>query len=185
MTRYALRDMREDDLPLVLSWRNERRVSEFMFTGHEIAWDEHVAWFRRMGADSNAAQLVFEIDGHPVGVVGFTGLGDPGGVASWGFYIGDDTAPKGSGSRMLAFALDHVFALPGIVALDSEVIAANRASRRAHERLGFRNVGLMQHSQEGSGDTEVVVYAITANEWRIRRRGVLGTLFEDAGGGPE
>jgi UDP-4-amino-4,6-dideoxy-N-acetyl-beta-L-altrosamine N-acetyltransferase len=177
--------MTEEDLPLVLTWRNSERVRRHMVTRHAITWEEHTAWFLRVQSDPDQQQYIFELDGAPVGVVGIGGLAHLPGAVSWGFYVGDQDAPKGTGSRMLAIALERVFAIEGVQAVNAEVVASNTASIRVHERLGFKNTGTVRREQEGAGATEFVMYALTPQEWRRARESDAGDGFSPSGGGSD
>ncbi len=44
----------EADLDLILPWRNAPAVRRNMYSHHEIAPDEHQAWFERMQQDPGA-----------------------------------------------------------------------------------------------------------------------------------
>ena len=48
MRDYHLRPIEERDLRLVLDWRNSPKVHNMMLTDHEITWEEHYTWFKRM-----------------------------------------------------------------------------------------------------------------------------------------
>ena len=43
----VLRAIREDELGLMLSWRNAPKVRENMYTRHEISMSEHQDWWGR------------------------------------------------------------------------------------------------------------------------------------------
>jgi RimJ/RimL family protein N-acetyltransferase len=40
-----IRKMEHDDLERVLAWRNHPEIRRYMYTQHEITWDEHLRWF--------------------------------------------------------------------------------------------------------------------------------------------
>jgi UDP-4-amino-4,6-dideoxy-N-acetyl-beta-L-altrosamine N-acetyltransferase len=181
----ALRPMTRDDLPLVMRWRNRPRIRDVMFARHEIGWDEHVAWFERVASSPASRQMIFEIAGRPVGVVGLDGIGGPDGVATWGFYLGETDRPRGSGARMLALALDMAFTEMGVRKMCSEVLAFNEASIETHARLGFKREGLLREQrirEDQSGD--VVLFALFADEWATLRPGVLDALSCEGGDEP-
>ncbi|WP_295401251.1 GNAT family N-acetyltransferase [uncultured Thiocystis sp.] len=95
----------EDDLELILPWRNAPAVRRNMYSHHEITPDEHRAWFQRMCQDPAMRwYLARDSHGTPTGVVYFTDL-DPGqGSAFWGFYARPDATP-GTGTRILYASL--------------------------------------------------------------------------------
>jgi RimJ/RimL family protein N-acetyltransferase len=43
----TLREIRKEDLLLILQWRNHPAVRSCMFSQEEIAYEDHQAWFER------------------------------------------------------------------------------------------------------------------------------------------
>jgi len=43
----TLRPIHEDELELMLSWRNAPSIRANMYTQHEISIDEHLAWWEQ------------------------------------------------------------------------------------------------------------------------------------------
>ena len=71
---YGLRNICEDDLPLLLEWRNSPRIHSKMFTDHKITPEEHQAWFKKIQADPVKKNFVFTYKGQAVGYIGYTVL---------------------------------------------------------------------------------------------------------------
>lgn len=55
----SLRELTEDDLELILPWRNAPAVRRAMFHHHEISLEEHRAWFRRLQIDPSRRWYIF------------------------------------------------------------------------------------------------------------------------------
>lgn len=185
MSEYRLRDMTLEDLPRILGWRNSSRVRESMFNRHTITPEEHRAWFERRLQDPDTRELVFELEGVPVGVVNFSGLSSGNGTISWGFYVGAEGTPKGTGARMLALALDEVFASSAVETVESEVLADNLASAKVHEKLGFSRIGDGTHESDSEAALSIIKYALPRGSWRQRRGELVRELFEHAEGGTD
>lgn len=62
---YHLRPIEECDLRLLLDWRNSPKVHDMMLTDHEITWDEHYAWFKRMETEPIKRNFIFRIKENP------------------------------------------------------------------------------------------------------------------------
>jgi len=157
-----LRPVTAADSDQLLGWRNTPEVRGFVFHQRVIAPQDHAAWFAKMLVDDHSAFFVFERDGQPSGVVGFTGISLAKSQADWGFYT-TPNAPKGSGTAMLRLALDHAFQTVGLNTICAEVLAYNHASLHIHNKLGFERIGL--RSEGHCVDDifhEVVVFAKTA-----------------------
>ena len=92
-----LRPMCDDDLELVLSWRNAPNVRKNMYSQDEIALSDHLRWWANINESPQDAYFVFEQDVEPLGVVSFTEIDLKNQSALWAFYA-SPSAPKGTGS---------------------------------------------------------------------------------------
>ena len=137
---YGLRSMTDDDLNMVFRWRNSEQVRPFMYTTHEISEREHLAWWARVKDDPAKCYLVFEVDGRPIGLSNIVAIDPLHGTASWGFYIGEEWAPKGSGGRLGILALDKAFDGLGLSLISERKCSAATTMRAAAfmREWGFR-----------------------------------------------
>ena len=162
----SLRPMTRDDLELVLRWRNSDRVRENMYKKHVISPDEHLAWFERESVNRKSQLLIFEYRKQPLGVVNFTNIDFENQTCTWGFYIGADDAPRGSGSAMGFLALERIFEQFNIAEVLGEVLSFNEDSLRFHRRLGFEEKTLLSGHKPRSGDTAGVIrLVLSADGW--------------------
>ena len=181
--QYRLRPMAETDLRTVLRWRNSARVRAVSFGDHEIAWDEHVAWFARSQADDSASLLIFERSAIPCGVVNFTGIDRDAGSCEWSFYLGDPELPKGTGTVMGFFALERAFAGLDLDRVVARTFLRNQASVRYHDRLGFREIpGGRTYVEKEGAMLEVVSLEILIARWRSLRDSLARDLFSERAG---
>ncbi len=166
---YRLRPMREADLALVLGWRNSERVRPFMRSRHEISADEHAAWFAREDGCPDARHMVFECAGGPLGVVNFDEVDRGAGTCEWGFYIGADDAPRGSGVRMGWLALEYAFDRLAVEKVSAEVLPTNARSLDYHEKLGFVETPPAEGLRR---------FVLEERSWRQRRAAIADAYFE-------
>jgi UDP-4-amino-4,6-dideoxy-N-acetyl-beta-L-altrosamine N-acetyltransferase len=54
-----LRAMNDNDLKMVLNWRNQPEVRQRMFTRHEISMEEHQAWWNKTKNDVTKCWLIY------------------------------------------------------------------------------------------------------------------------------
>lgn len=172
LQRGSLRMITGDDLARVLGWRNSERISQAMFTDHIIYWEEHLAWFEGIPSSGNH-HLVFEMDGHPVGVSSFTGIDPHNKRCAWGFYLGESPLPRGIGIMLGIHSMQYAFDILKVHRVCSEVLASNRISLDFHSTMGFSREGILrEHIQKASGFVDVVCYGLLYEEW-TRNRVVL------------
>lgn len=175
--RYALRPMTDTDLDRVLAWRNSERVRSCMFSEQLIAPEEHLAWWERAKSSPTSVHLIFEVSGAPQGVVNFTSIDHRDSRCFWGFYIGAEDAPRGTGTIMGILALDYAFRTLGIRKVCAEVIGFNTASLGYHRKLGFAQEGcLTRQVLRGSRYEDVLLFALFAEDWSEARGSLVQFL---------
>jgi UDP-4-amino-4,6-dideoxy-N-acetyl-beta-L-altrosamine N-acetyltransferase len=147
---YELRPMSDQDLELVLSWRNDPRVRDNMYTNHVITGKEHQLWFDAASRDPSKRLLMcVDESGVPVGVVTFSDIDQVQKRATWAFYSGSDR--RGIGSEMERLALDYAFGDLGLEKLNCEVISFNMPVIEFHRKYGFRVEGIFRSQYRRDG----------------------------------
>jgi UDP-4-amino-4,6-dideoxy-N-acetyl-beta-L-altrosamine N-acetyltransferase len=161
-----LRKLTENDLPLILTWRNNPDVRRFMYNNHAITKDEHQEWFARMEQNPQSLWYIHEDQkGNPDGVVYFTQYQIERKNAFWGFYAAP-CAPAGTGIRLGLDALNEAFDVLRLHKLNTEVLSANERSLRFHNKLGFRSEGVFRESHfDGENFIDVIRFGILQSEW--------------------
>lgn len=167
---YCLRPFLEEDLKLVFEWRNQDRVRVVSATRRLITYDEHQKWFEKIQADPKQVGLIFEMNSRPVGTIKFWDHDLQKNSVSWGFYLGYDDLPKGTGTIMGKYALDYAFFKMEVGQVDAEVFVTNPRSIAYHEKLGF-----MEHSRapkeiDIGGSEELISYTLPKKIWNERRK---------------
>lgn len=176
--RYGMRPMSEDDLQLVREWRNSERVRHYMYTTHVITEDEHRSWWERLKGDPATRYCIFELDNRPIGVVNIVSIDRTHNTANWGYYLGADDAPPGSGAAMAYFALAEVFENLGIRKLVGKVFVGNPRSIKLHEKFGFKQEGYRrEHLLHGEEYMDVVEFALFGRDWPAIAERLAPTVF--------
>lgn len=159
-----LRPMTEDDLDLVLQWRNDPKISGFMYTKHQISIDEHKGWFEVAKRDKTRRLLMYEYDGKRLGYVQFSGV-QKNGVGYWGLYAAVN-APKGTGRKLGEAALFFAFEDLQLHKVGAQVLEYNERSILFHESLGFIREGLLRdHYFDGASHHAIICYGLLHGEW--------------------
>lgn len=147
-----------------------------MYTRHEISGEEHLAWWERTRERTDQAYFMYERDGQPSGIVGYTQIDPINKNASWAFYA-SPSAPAGTGSRMELLALDHAFGPMELNKLHCEVLAFNKAVVNLHHKFGFKTEGILRAHHFCDGEyIDIIRLGILADEWRSQRPEMLTKL---------
>lgn len=141
-TNVYLRPITEDDTSMVLKWRNsDRTVSNFYYRT-PISVEDHLNWIRNKVNKGEVYQyIVYTTDGDiPVGCVYLQHIESDTLSGETGVFFSED-APAGKGLATEAVKLigEKVgFEQLGLLHLTAKVMAKNTASRRVHEKAGYR-----------------------------------------------
>ncbi|MEH0823485.1 MULTISPECIES: GNAT family N-acetyltransferase [unclassified Micromonospora] len=168
-----LREATEEDVNLMLSWRNQETNRQVSKNSHEITAAEHATWWSRVRTDATRRVLVYVHDGVPCGVVTFFDLRlDGPRTGSWGFYLdAEGLAERGETLpvwlAVMRAAVDHAFDELRLDRLDGEVLADNTVVRRMNRR--FRFVEGTEERQVHDG-REIAVVPVSLHRENRRRR---------------
>jgi UDP-4-amino-4,6-dideoxy-N-acetyl-beta-L-altrosamine N-acetyltransferase len=164
-----LRDIKNEELELMLSWRNAPSVRANMYTRHEIDWEEHLAWWERISARTDQRYFMYENDFMALGIVGFNQIDTVNQNASWAFYAAPESK-KGTGSRMEYLALEHAFNEIELHKLSCEVLAFNEPVIKLHQKFGFHIEGVLrEHHKAEEEFVDIYKLGILNKEWSQQR----------------
>lgn len=153
------------DLDMILDWRNDPEIRSKMYTSHQISLKEHYDWFERLQADKAKAYFLAVLNDEPVGVIGFSEINKIKGIATWAFYASPN-APRGTGSLMEYYALEHAFEKLALHKLRCEVLGFNTVVIKLHKKFGFKEEGVHRDAfHDGSIYHDVVHLGIFRQEW--------------------
>lgn len=162
--RCSLRPLAAENLSMVLEWRNHPDIRGSMLQQHEITPAEHAAWFERVSGDPTRKLLVGWERGSPIGFVHLTNA-TSGGVSDWGFYAAPG-APRGSGTKLCASALDLAFRELALHKVCGQALGFNKASVRVHEKLGFVHEGVLREQHRmGATYHDVICFGLLHRDW--------------------
>jgi len=164
-----LREINEEEVSLMLSWRNNPRVRGNMYTSHEIGLDEHRAWWASASKSDTRKYFMYEFDGVALGVVWFSEIDTKSQNAAWAFYASPD-APKGTGSKMEFLALDYAFNQLALNKLYCEVLSFNKPVIKLHGKFGFHSEGVLrEHHKVNEVFVDIHQLGILSKEWDGKR----------------
>ena len=172
-----LRSLCEEDLKLILEWRNSERIRSMMFNDQPISWEEHKRWFNQLSQGNEASFRVFEMKSEPVGVVQFKEIDRVKQEASWGFYLGKENLIPGIGSMMGFLGIEHGFENLRLSKIYGEVIGSNEKSIRYHKRLGFEPIESRKAPIIREGRMQQVFsFQLTAGKWKKNKTQLKGEI---------
>lgn len=159
--------MTVSDLESVLELRNHVEIRRYMFTQHEISFEEHALWFERATQNPGLELLVLEINKKCCGFVQFRETNYRG-VVDWGFYAAHD-APKGTGKKLGLAALRHAFKKENLHKVCGQALDWNQPSIEFHKSLGFKQEGFLRDQHfDGAVYHDLICFGMLRREWIVK-----------------
>ena len=173
-----LRDIADDELALMLTWRNHPSVRKNMYTRDEITLDQHLAWWSGIGLRTDQKYFMYVNNEKPIGIAAFSSIDTVNRNSAWAFYASPD-APRGTGSKMEYLMLEHAFGPMALHKLYCEVLAFNAPVIGLHKKFGFREEGIFrgQHLYDGQF-VDVHRMGVLDSEWRERSAAMFEKLTQ-------
>ncbi|WP_276482098.1 GNAT family N-acetyltransferase [Paraflavitalea pollutisoli] len=147
---YRLREICQDDLPLINRWRNDPEVigllgNNFLY----ISQDVDTAWFEQYLQNRDKAKrfaIVDNMRNRVIGTTQLTGIHAINQSAEFSIAIGDkDYWNKGVGYMATRMVLDHGFNDLNLHRIWLTVLVRNVRAVRLYDKIGFRNEGIQRH----------------------------------------
>ena len=163
---YNLRPVEDKDLEIVLEWRNSEHIRANMYSDHIINADEHQAWYNRIKQDRESSFNIFEYQQRPLGIVQFNNIDKKNNNSFWGFYLGEQNLPKGTGLVLGYFGLTFGFEKLELRKIIGESFVFNTVSVNFHKKLGFVEEGrYKKHILKNGNYEDIVSFAIFIDNW--------------------
>lgn len=164
MHRYTVRHLTENDLDLILIWRNHPKIRFNMKSQHVISRVEHQNWFAKSSQNPMCKLLIVEQQNKAIGFVSFSNV-QLDGVSEWGFYVSPD-AVSGSGKKICSCAISYAFENWNIKKIFGSVLAYNEPSKRLHLKLFFKEEGrFRRHICVQEAWYDLFCYGLLREEW--------------------
>ncbi|MED3622819.1 UDP-4-amino-4,6-dideoxy-N-acetyl-beta-L-altrosamine N-acetyltransferase [Neobacillus thermocopriae] len=162
---YFLRELKKEDKDILYKWRNKEEIRLHMFHSTPISYEQHVKWFENVLQHQSSVYRIFMNQNTPLGLVSFK-INPQHQTCFWGFYVGEETAPKGTGSIMCSLALDYAFDYLKLRKVIGEVLAFNKKSIKLHQKLGFSQEGYFNKEIIRDGEfIDVIRFALFEEDW--------------------
>lgn len=170
MSDYTVHPISENDLKLVLRWRNSDRVHSQMLSDHLLTWDEHYQWYCHIKENPVPRNLIFSHKERPIGYIGYTEYDEERSQCSPGAYLGEVDVPIDAGLVLFSFCLEYAFSILGMQRLETSVFVNNRRAKKINEYLGYEYIpGKDMVCLKNGKEVMVQRYELTHAQWDLRK----------------
>ena len=159
-------DVTEEHIELIYKWRNQPTIRSVMYDSEPINWDKHVAWFNSISKNDMKYAKILIYDQVPYGMGNISIKDKKNAIGEWGFYIGEQNAPKGMGTVLAYKMLEFIFEDLNIRKLCAEVLDYNEKSIKFHEKVGFQKEGILrEHVYKNDCYCDIHLYSYFKKDW--------------------
>lgn len=167
---FLLRPLRSTDAEPMIAWFEDQEVTRYLSRRVPPSLEAELAWVRAVGDDPNVIQWAIEHEGRLVGTTSIQ-VDWEHQHGSTGTLIGDRSAwGKGIASEMMRRRAEYAFTQHPLGKLKSGYLAGNKASRRAQEGAGYREVGRLHREFFRDGRWfDFVLTELLREDWERER----------------
>jgi [ribosomal protein S5]-alanine N-acetyltransferase len=169
-----LRPLEREDAPLIVPWFNDREVTRTLHFRRPVNLQFEEEFIAKAYQDEHKLVLGIAVraDDRLIGTAGLHEIDFKNRHASFGLSIGEKSEwGKGYGTEVTRLLVEHAFGSLNLNRVWLEVHADNLRGRRAYEKVGFREEGILRQEQYREGRYwDTIVMAILREEWEARQR---------------
>jgi len=166
--RVVLRPLLKEDIPLLVRWINDPKVSSYLNICMPMMEADENEWFEGLHKRKlNDIVLAIVVDGMAIGTMGIHCISWKDRTATTGTLIGEEEyRGKGYGSEAKMLLLNYAFNTLNLRKVCSSVLAFNERSYRYSLNCGYKEEGRRkkQHFQYGEYWDEILL-AVFREDW--------------------
>ena len=153
--KLRLRLMQESDFPLIVKWRNNKRVRDNFIYREDFTMEGQKIWQETMIDTGKVIQLIIcekENEDRPVGCVYLRDIDRDKRTAEYGIFIGEDDAiGKGYGNESALLMTDYAHNKEGLNELILRVFVSNTSALKSYEKAGFVKTQMLSQVECSDG----------------------------------
>ena len=159
--KIILRPIKEEDTPLIVAWRNNKRVRNNFIFQEPFTEKMHLKWMKSKVASGEVEQFIIleTINRKPIGSVYLRDIDYNNKTAEYGIFIGDDEeVGKGYGTAAARMLLDIAFEKLGLEQIYLRVYADNKGAIASYEKAGFMRTERIETVLNENGGHRTLVF---------------------------
>ncbi len=168
LNKIKFNEIKNDDLRMILEWRNDASVRRNMKNKHVITFDEHKKWFNRSIDDISCEWLIVEYDGEQSGVVGIKEINLNKKTCTWGMYLSPNIKILGLGVVVEIRIIDRMFSQYDIKTIWGEVLPHNKIMMKIHKLCGFEII---------ETSSEIITISMERDGWVERKNNIIKEMM--------
>ena len=169
MADSRLRQIREDDLEIIMTWRMSPEITKYMCSDPRLTMEDQKKWYERIKNEDNSFYWIYEYQNDPVGLVSLVGWDKGNSIIHSGAYIADHSA-RGL-NNIIEMNMNHfayAFEKIGVHRLAIEIMSNNIGQIRWVQRFGAIKEGVLRQAIQKNGEYyDLYLFSILSSEWPV------------------
>jgi len=166
-TTAKAREIKEEDLEMIMNWRMMPEVTKFMTTDPKLTMEGQKKWFQKIKSNKDEFYYVLEVDDIPVGIVSFVNWDKGAGIIHTGVYIAVKEKRSIKLTADLQMSLyDFAFETLNVNKVAFEILGNNPMIIKFNERLGAQREGILRQAiKKGNEYYDLYLLSVLKEEW--------------------
>lgn len=175
-----LRNIKDNDLEMIMNWRMKPEVTKYMYTDPKLTIEDQKKWFKKISEDKHKKYWIINFENTDIGLISIDNIDYINKNASWAYYIAD-TSFRGRGlARKLEYNIyNYAFEELNLNKLWCEVLSFNEIVVKIHEKYGSKIEGILrEHIFKNNEFHDVVRMSILKKEWDAMKQNIQYEIAE-------
>ena len=131
-------NLTEEEQKIVLHWRNHDATQKWMHQPTLITLNEHLCFIENLKQRKDKQYLMIKSQQDNLGVINFIHIDIKQGTSALGLYINPDLQRKGTGKKLMEFAITYAFITLNLQNLTLEVFSHNERAISLYKKFNFK-----------------------------------------------
>lgn len=131
-------DMTLDEKQMVLNWRNNKTIKQWMYNNENISLENHLSFIKSLEKATNKLYFLVKQNNNYIGVIDFTNIDINQKSAEIGLY--GNVNLKGIGNTLMSSICEYGFNHLNFNTLIAEVFIDNKRAIHLYEKFNFQKV---------------------------------------------
>ena len=158
--RIILRGIDEEDLDLIVKWRNDPGILRWLFSYLPLSKTKQREWYEKYLGDETQQIFIIEAKNEktPIGTIGLTNIDHKNQKGELTILIGEkEYLGKGLGEEVLNLLIKFAFNEMNLRKIKAFTFSDNEAAIKLYEKCGFVKEGVLQEEIFKNGTFKDVI----------------------------
>lgn len=159
--RVHLREIEEEDLEIIVRWRNDPEIVKWLFSYLPLCMAKQRRWYQSYVEDNTRQIFVIEVEKKPVGTIGLSCIDYRNQNGELGILIDKEWQEKGIGKESLSLLIEFAWNEMNLRKIKVKVFKENEAAINLYKSCGFTEEGILKKEIYKNGEfKDVMIMAV-------------------------